>query len=457
MKKILAFIAIFLTVSMPLMAYTFQKLEQLMLSANLDIMKARTEMDASLLDYSDAKAGYSPVVDLTITGSYLFNPIEPITLQKDKVLSFLGLSDVGYGSAGEDYMTLYKGQENMMYRFELQITQPLFTWGKIGKAVELYKAIYGAKALQMILLEEQLSTELKTRLAALVYMEQMRRLVVQEKELAGSLVALVSEAASSGVMLELDVREAEVQASQIDVMLVELEEQISAQLRQVATLCGLDALSLDEVEFIPNENLYKSFIYKDLDKLERNAASQSRTTFQLLGKLEVIASLANEIAKASVNWKPDIALVTTLGYSGSRFPLVETDWYRQDKSGSTLTVALKANVWDGGKALRNVARTESQVASAQIDVKTGRQEVLSRLRESFSKMKLAVAQISYYDSMLSASEEKAARQQELLDAGAASEADLIKTRMEVVQVGIERLQKLIELSSAYYIAAYLGS
>ena len=71
--------------------------------------------------------------------------------------------------------------------------------------------------------------------------------------------------------------------------------------------------------------------------------------------------------------------------------------------------------------------------------------------------KLAVAQISYYDSRLGASEENVARQQELLDVGAASEADLLKARMEVVRIRIKRLQKLIELSSAYYIAAYLGS
>ncbi|MGP1419267.1 MAG: TolC family protein [Sphaerochaetaceae bacterium] len=457
MKKLIAVSTILLFSLTGLLALTFQELEQMMLSGNLDIMKARMAMESSLLDYSDAKAGYSPTVDLTVTGSYLFNPIEPITLQKDQVLSFLGLSDVGYGSAGEDYMTLYKGQERMMYQFQLQITQPLFTWGKIGKAVELYKAIYGARTLEMVQMEEQFSTELKTRLAALVYMEQMRQLAMQEKEMAGLLVSLAREAASSGVMLELDVREAEVQASQIDVMLVELEEQISAQLRQVATLCGLDALSLDEIDFVPNESLYRSFVYKDLNKLEKNAVSQSRTTFQLLGKLEVIAALANEIAQASVNWKPDIALVTTLGYSGSRFPLIETDWYRQDKSSSTLTVALKANVWDGGKALRNIARTQSQTSSVRIDVKAGQQEVLSRLRGSYSKIKLAVAQISYYDSRLGASEEKVARQQELLDVGAASEADLLKARMEVVRIRIERLQQLIELSSAYYIAAYLGS
>ena len=90
-------------------------------------------------------------------------------------------------------------------------------------------------------------------------------------------------------------------------------------------------------------------------------------------------------------------------------------------------------------------------------MKAGQQEVLSRLRGSYSKIKLAVAQISYYDSRLGASEEKVARQQELLDVGVASEADLLKARMEVVRIRIERLQQLIELSSAYYIAAYLGS
>lgn len=53
--------------------------------------------------------------------------------------------------------------------------------------------------------------------------------------------------------------------------------------------------------------------------------------------------------------------------------------------------------------------------------------------------------------------EKVKRQNELLDAGAASETDLLKAEMELRAVKIERIQELIGLSASYYVVSYLGS
>ncbi|MDD4007521.1 MAG: TolC family protein, partial [Sphaerochaetaceae bacterium] len=117
----------------------------------------------------------------------------------------------------------------------------------------------------------------------------------------------------------------------------------------------------------------------------------------------------------------------------------------------------KANVWDGGNAVRNVARTESQKSSAYIDTSQGKQEVRNTLRENYSNIQLASSMISYYDSKVDADQQKVDRQNELLSAGAASEADLIKAQMQVKADEIERLQELIALASAYYTVSYLGS
>jgi hypothetical protein len=72
----------------------------------------------------------------------------------------------------------------------------------------------------------------------------------------------------------------------------------------------------------------------------------------ILLKLKEVAQLATKISSASVNWKPDFALQTTIGYGGSRFPLLETDWYRQDDYTLNFTVAVKSTIWDGGKKIR---------------------------------------------------------------------------------------------------------
>src|SRR5574344_715135 len=139
MKKLIATILV-LSLCLSLWAYTYSDLNAMMLGNNLNLLKAKEDVQTALLDYNDAKWGYSPTIDLTVTGSYLFNPIEAVTLQKDQLMEFLGIGNIGSG-LGDDYLTLYKGQENMMYQFQLQITQPVVTWGKITNAVNLYRRI----------------------------------------------------------------------------------------------------------------------------------------------------------------------------------------------------------------------------------------------------------------------------------------------------------------------------
>lgn len=455
MKKLIATILV-LSLCLSLWAYTYSDLNAMILGNNLNLLKAKEDVQTALLDYNDAKWGYSPTIDLTVTGSYLFNPIEAVTLQKDQLMEFLGIGNIGSG-LGDDYLTLYKGQENMMYQFQLQITQPVVTWGKITNAVNLYRSIYNARTLQMVQMSEQNSTELQSRMAALVYLNQIRNLLVEETALADRLVNLSQQAQVNGILLELDVKDAMVQASQLDVTLAQLDNQIDEQLRSVAKMCGLESLTMDQIELQPDEKKYLSVLNTDLERWEYRATDQSRTTFQLLAKLEEIASIANKIAGVSVNWKPDLALVATLGYSGSRFPLIETDWYRQDSANSTLTLALKANVWDGGKAVRNVSRTESQKASAALDTSLGKDEILEQLRSNYHNIELAKIKITYYDDKVEACMEKVKRQNELLDAGAASETDLLKAEMELRAVKIERIQELIGLSASYYVVSYLGS
>lgn len=438
-----------------LFAYSLEELDAKMAAGNPDVLRAREEAEASLLDVRDAKWGYAPKIDFTLTGTYLFDPIEPIVLEKDSLLQMLGLADVKLGP-GEDYLTVFKGQENMMYKFDLQIVQPVFTWGKIPKSVKLFETVHEAKALRAVQLTEQNSVELRSRLAALVYMGEMRTLLQEEADLARKLVSLSEQARVNGMLLELDVKQASVQASQIGTALAELESQISDQLTAVARLCALDSLSLEEIGFKPDPEKHRALLKRDLEKMRTDALDPGRTTFKLLGKLEAIANLAKDIAGASVNWKPDVALVANLSYSGSRLPLVETDWYRKDRSNSTLTLAVKVNVLDGGKAVRDVKRAKSNVATAQIDTTKARSELLGNLETSLNRIKLADSKLSYYDCKVETDLENVKRQEDLLEAGAGSEIDVLKAELEVRKTKLERIQEEIALAGAYYTATYIG-
>ncbi|MBR0520303.1 MAG: TolC family protein, partial [Spirochaetales bacterium] len=76
MKKLPILLIILLSV-LPLFSLTVTDLQSAMMGGNPDIMKAREEVSKASLDVKDAKSGYSPTIDLTITGSYIANPIDP--------------------------------------------------------------------------------------------------------------------------------------------------------------------------------------------------------------------------------------------------------------------------------------------------------------------------------------------------------------------------------------------
>ena len=450
MKKLLILLVI-LSLLVPVFAYTSDELSSSMLAKNPDIRKAREEVTKADLDVRDAKGGYSPTIDLTVTGSYIANPIDPIRINLGDYI------DTTVYGVKNDYITLYKGQESMYYQFSLSMTQPIFTWGKISNAVKLYKSIYEAKMLQLEDAMDKAQTELNTRIAALHYLLQIQNLLGKQTEIVSRLVELADDAQKNGMMLSSDALGVKVQARQLDVAKAQVDQQVHLMMTELGNLTGITELSSGEIEFDEAlftsalDNLYKT----DYSILSAKCLSDNRTNFQLLGKLSSIAQTAKDIAGASVNWKPDLALVVNADYSGSRLPFVETDWYGKDDWSATVTVALKTTVLDGGKAIRNVKRADSGIQSSEIDIQSAKAKVRSAVDENWTNLAVGLAQIDYQSALASQLDSKNQVNQSLLDTGYGSESDYLQGQLERNNCEIEILRTRINLATAVYTLLYL--
>lgn len=450
MKKLLILLVIS-SLLVPVFAYTPDELSSSMLAKNPDIRKAREEVTKADLDVRDAKGGYSPTIDLTVTGSYIANPIDPIRINLGDYI------DTTVYGVKNDYITLYKGQESMYYQFSLSMTQPIFTWGKISNAVKLYKSIYEAKMLQLEDAMDKAQTELNTRIAALHYLLQIQSLLGKQTEIVSRLVELADDAQKNGMMLSSDALGVKVQARQLDVAKAQVDQQVHLMMTELGNLTGITELSSGEIEF--DEALFASALdtlYKaDYSILSAKCLSDNRTNFQLLGKLSSIAQTAKDIAGASVNWKPDLALVVNADYSGSRLPFVETDWYGKDDWSATVTVALKTTVLDGGKAVRNVKRADSGIQTSEIDIQSAKAKVRSAVDENWTNLAVGLAQIDYQSALASQLDSKNQVNQSLLDTGYGSESDYLQGQLERNNCEIEILRTRINLATAVYTLLYL--
>lgn len=450
MKRFLIFLLLALLV-FPAFAVTQEDLHEALLSNNPDIKKARAEVSKALLDVKDAKAGYTPTIDFTVTGSYIANPIDPIRIN---------LSDyVNSGLLGtnNDYITVFGGQESMYYQFSLQLTQPIFTWGKLSMAVQIYQAIYEARVLQLEDVIEQAETELSTRVAALHFLLQIQSLLQDQLQITARLVQLADDAYANGMMLATDALGVKVQARQLDVAKSQIDQQVLLMMTNIRNLTGLEALESSDIVFDESsfEASLENLLASDYAALVSKCLSDARTNFQLLSKMSEIAKLSNGIAGASVNWKPDFALVVNADYSGSRLPLVETDWYGKDDWSATITVAMKTTLYDGGKAVRNVNRTADDVSSAQIDIQSAKAKIRATVDENWTNMAVCMAQMEYQTALEAQLDSQLEVKKKLLDTGYGSESDYLQVQLERNNCEIQILQTRISLATALNTLLYL--
>ena len=450
MKRLSILLIIFLSV-LPLFSLTVGDLQSAMMGSNPDIMKAKEEINKASLDVKDAKSGYAPTIDLTITGSYIANPIDPIRINLGDYIN-----TTAYGIPN-DYVTIYNGQENMYYQFQLSLTQPIFTWGKITNAVKLYQKVYDARVLQLEDAIEKAQTELRTRVAALYYLIEIQKLLENQRSIADRLVEHADNAQQNGMMLATDALKVKVQSRQIDVAKAQIDQQVVLMVTELRNLTGIKDLSAEDIEFDEAELMsqVEDLSSTDYNTLYSRCLSDSRTTLQLLGALAQIADLTNDIAGASVNWKPDMALVVNADYSGSRLPFAETDWYGKDDWSATITIALKTTIVDGGKAIRNVKRTESGISEAQMDIQSAKAKITSAVDENWTNLAVYLAQIDYQDALQKQLEAQGEVDKQLLDTGYGSESDYLQGQLESNNCGIEILRTKISLATAVYTLLYL--
>ena len=446
MKKFILFIVVLL-ISNTLFAtetYNYDSLASSLRLNNTKLQAAYQDVVQAKLDTKDAKANYHPTIDLTVSGSYIINPIGPITVNASEL-----------GLPYNQYITLYKGMENTLYQTSLSLQQPIFTWGKISNGVKALKEVESVRSLQLTDTENQLNAELKSRLSAIYYMDDIISLLNEQKSYADRLVELAHAAQEQGIMLAQEVKENEINALQVDVTLSEINAQYSSNLTALRTMTGLLDLTREDISYIPDEESFYSLAKEDRNALIKSATSQSQPTLQMLTHMQSAMEYSEKVSKASVYWKPDFALQVSASYGGSRLPLVETDWYRQDDYNGMVTVAFKTTVWDGGKALNNIKRSESNVANAIISRDEAINTIITTLSEQFANQDMAIAKISYLDLKEETLVSKVEQKILLQSYGNASEADVLNAKIELTTCRLERLQEKLKLAQASYLIEYL--
>ena len=451
MRKTAVFVLILLIVSFSIFAepYTYEDLLAIMNVNNLELLTQDEVIKTASLDVKDAKANYSPTIDLQVSGTYMVNPP---SISRDDLLSVLNQVNPMFGNLiGEDLDRLKIIDKPFMYAAQLNLTQPIFTWGKVTNAVKLYEKILEIRQVEKEDKINSLSVELEGYLGGLYYAREILDLLNKAGEDADRLIEIAQSGYENGVMLIDDYNEARLSKSELDMGITEAEVQIASLMDNLEKTVGVD-MAEEDFTFVPDEAHYYEVAKMDRTDLRARAVSNANSNIKMASMSVEAAELGEDIAKGSMYGKPDLALQVGLGYTG----FVGSGWEHSGDYSLNISVGLQTTLWDGGKVLNNIDRSKSQITSANITLENAKSQLSMTLEENFRNMDLAISRINYYQTrndVLTSELETLNKQH---DIGYAGESDILQKQIEIYQNQISLLQEKANLMQASLAVEYIA-
>jgi len=416
-----------------------------------ELLKLKEEYHRSNLDVLDAWWSLGPTLDLQASGTYMQNPpVGPMSINVDNIVDSINWNGVKPAKTGQ-YVKVYDGMENTLYNFELTLTQPIFTWGKITNAIKLYQQISEIKLTQISQQTAQLETELKTRVLSLYYLNRILEILDEEQAYADRMVEVSENAELSGMLLHQDVVDAKIQAKELEIAKQDLLEQINDQLLELCRITGIQNLKAEEInyDFVPGLVAeFDALLQSDIAQLEQEILSENQSSIKMLDQLQTVSKTAEKIARGYENWKPDIALQMSSGYSGSRFPLFEPNWRRKDDYSLNISIGIKTTIWDGGKKVRDVSRKMSEVKTAGINKLDATSTISKTFNSQWTAAQVCTMKIEYQDLKIESAAAKIAQKQQIYESGYGSETDLLSAKIDRCNAQIEKEKQALSRAIA---------
>ena len=454
MKKLLIMTCLLLFSSLLYASITMEEAEEMMMRNNPDIRSAEEAVVQAGLDLKDSKASFSPTISISGSMTYMSEPlVGPVIMESSDILSQMGLGS--YSDMASGYVTLYDGMENTMYMGTLSLTQPLITWGKLGKAVDLYKNILTAQSLRKDDTVAQNKAELRIRVWSMKYLEEMEGLVDEAMALSKELVDIAKSSYENGMILRQDWLEAEISSLEVEVKKAELDDNYSSLMEGLRSLIGDYSVSYSD--FILPED--ESFLYKyresNLDDLILAATGEDSNNLKAIKNLIGAYTNQKTIADRSLYGIPDFALQAQLTYSSSRLPFIETGWKQNDNNSLNLSIGFKTTLWDGGKAINDVKRAQSNIRSAESQYDSALSQIRVAVTSNYNGMMKNIANIQYQSEKIQNLEMELENIRIGLSYGQNSVSDEKQKMLEIVEAKSNLLASKIALVQNVYTLDYL--
>jgi len=301
----------------PAAPYALEDLLALAASGNPMLKAAAEAESAARSDFNGARARRLPTLKAETSGTFIGNPLGPITLTAGQLGEFQGVA------IPPQDVIIYKGMESSNYDFALIGEVPLYTWGKISLGIDLARTGLGAASLQRRKAEHELAVKMRASWDALAYIERAAEVVALQARIGARLVDLSERSAAAGFLTRADLASARIKLKEIDIAAARLGEKRDRLLSDLASMAGLQALSAADLKLGTQAAGTPRWTEAEAYALALEGSYDLSLVSAMLDAKRGLRDLAAKEARGL----PDIGLRIELSYGGSRFPFLEFDWF----------------------------------------------------------------------------------------------------------------------------------
>lgn len=430
--------------------YNLQGLIDYALANNSEIEQLDLNIKKAEFDLSIAKAKKYPSISLSLSLSYLTNPIGPISITAGQFGS-ISTSNGDILIPPED-MIIYQGMENTLYQFKITIDQPIFTWGKIDNAIEVYKLLVEVEKLKKIEKIDEIKTKIKIYYHSLYYLEKILQTLNLQREIVERIVNISKQSYENGFITYSDYLQAIVSQKEFEFNFTRVEGERKKAINDLKAILNFPLekeLKIDYSEFEEKLREQKVIFYNIPENLWQFALENNLQ----LKQLEIFKKVVEkqfEIINASSYLKPDIGLRIEVSYYGPRFPLIETGWFTQDDYNITISLGISTPIFDAGSLEAKIKQAKNEIAKILIQIDYAYQNISNLLESIKLKCEINKAKIDYYLSKIEADKEIIQTKQNAFEEGEIDEIEYLKIKSTMYTDTISLYIESIDYYTNYF-------
>lgn len=401
------------------------KLEYLLYMAalhNPSLMAAAEAESAALADLVGAKARRLPSLKAETSGTFIGNPMGPISLTAGQLGAYQGVS------IPPQDVIIYKGMESTQYNFKLIGEVPLYTWGKLSLGVQLAQTGLAAAATQRRKAEHELAIRLRGTWEGLCYLSQAHDVLELQSRIGLRLVDLAEQSAAAGFLTQTELVGVRIRLKEIGIARVKLDERRDRLLSELASMTGLGELEAKDLAL----NSAAAGSVRWTEAQAHVLALEGSYDLALLGSLLDVKRGLKDLAEKEAKGRPDLGLRVELSYGGERLPFLEKDWFGKDDYQLTFSLGTSGNIFGSAVSSGEAAKARAQLNEAEAQRADAERSIKAFIRETFLGIELGRARLEYaalkQDGWAADLEQKRAT----IRVGAGSESEYLSLMIEAL-------------------------